>query len=64
MMKVHVCPECKYRALTSRRMDCICRNCKRPMYKIDTIGFEEWWQMSEEEREGVVEKFLTDKNPA
>ena len=64
MMKVHVCPECKYRALTSRRMECVCRNCERPMYKVDTVGFEEWWQMDEEKRNHVIDEFLAKKSPA
>jgi len=58
MMKIHVCPECKYRVLTSRRLECECKNCKIPMLKADTVGFEEWWQMSENERDAVIDNFL------
>ncbi|MBO5228398.1 MAG: hypothetical protein J6B39_05330 [Lachnospiraceae bacterium] len=64
MMKVHVCPGCKYRVLTSRRKECICKNCERPMYRVDTIGFEDWWQMEEDQRNTVIEEFLANKNPA
>ncbi len=34
------------------------------MYKVDTVGFEEWWQLDEEKRNAVVEDFLAKKNPA
>jgi len=34
------------------------------MLRVDTVGFEEWWQMSGEERDTVVEEFLAKKNPA
>ena len=64
MMKLHVCPECKYRVLTSRRLDCECKNCKVSMLRVDTIGFEEWWQMSEEDRDIAIEQFLNDKRKA
>lgn len=58
MMKLHVCPECKYRVLTSRRIECECKNCHVMMLKVDTVGFEQWWQMDEKERNNIVEKFL------
>ncbi|MBE5949391.1 MAG: hypothetical protein E7261_10245 [Lachnospiraceae bacterium] len=58
MMKLHVCPECKYRVLTSRRLECECKNCQVSMLKVDTVGFEEWWQMSEDERDVAIEQFL------
>ena len=64
MMKLHVCPSCKYRALTSRRTECVCKTCRTPMSKVDTVGFEEWWQMDEEKRNAIVEAFLTKENPA
>lgn len=64
MMKLHVCPECKYRVLTSRRLDCECKNCKVSMLKVDTVGFEEWWQMSEEDRDIAIEQFLNNKRKA
>ncbi|MBQ9764668.1 MAG: hypothetical protein IJW18_00550 [Lachnospiraceae bacterium] len=64
MMKLHVCPTCKYRVLTSRRLGCTCRKCRRDMLKVDTIGFEEWWQLDEAGRINVVDAFLESQNPA
>ena len=64
MMKLHVCPDCKYRVLTSRRLECECKNCRVPMVKVDTVGFEEWWQMSEEERNKSVDAFLESRSAA
>lgn len=58
MMKLHICPKCKYRVLTSRRLECECKNCRIPMLKADTVGFEQWWQMSEEDRNEAIEAFL------
>lgn len=64
MMKLHVCPECKYRVLTSRRLECECRNCRVAMIKVDTVGFEEWWQMSEDNRNKAVDAFLENRRSA
>ncbi len=64
MMKLHVCPECKYRVLTSRRLECECKNCRVSMLKVDTVGFEQWWQMSEEDRDIAIEQFLKERRKA
>lgn len=60
MMKVHVCGQCGYKVLTSRRLECRCKMCDLPMLKLD-ITFEEWWVMDEKERDNYVSRFLTSK---
>lgn len=60
MMKVHVCGQCGYKVLTSRRLECRCKACDLPMLKLD-ITFEEWWVMDEKERDNYVSRFLTSK---
>lgn len=64
MMKLHVCPKCKYRVLTSRRLECDCRSCGIPMLKVDTVGFEQWWKMDENERDTTIDAFLTGRDGA
>lgn len=60
MMKVHVCGQCGYRVLTSRRLECKCKACDLPMMKVD-VDFEKWWVMDEEERDDCISRFLTSK---
>lgn len=60
MMKVHVCGQCGYRVLTSRRLECKCKACDVTMMKVD-VDFEKWWVMDEEERDDCISRFLTSK---